>query len=524
MSLKNNNCYTIKYHADDATNESSKTTSVVYGVKTKTLTIKELAFSKTGKDFAGWRAYRDVDDKWYVIGVNGKASWVKLTDGKLPSGSRFYTYKDGHSVAKTAHSGTVHFYAQWKDDPLTELKNKYNDLETKFACEVASSKLRNISNNIKKKKRVVFIGTGKLGENTQYAYIHLNRMIQNEGLTDIESLYFARNKIEKEYFDSLGLPCEIWSSQNYSHILYALQAKVALFSTHTRANVESNSILLSCLSGAYRIQLWHGFLAKTVGCALLKDGTPMERMVHMLEDCSVNVVTASLNSKDVIGNYEESFPGADVICTGDARMDVLSHDIKNEAIDKWCVSNKEKIKLLFSPTYRESPGNALAYVKSFIELCEKIDKTQIAISIKFHPVFFTKQKIVSERTDIIKQIEGVGVNVVSEREDSYTIMNKFDAMVTDYSSIRLDFALTGKPIILFRPDYSQYTAKRIINPMPEFDLLDSVSYDMEKDDIIDAIKKDSKRNDRLEVVKKIGLYTDGKNAERVCSIILSNIQ
>ena len=102
-------------------------------------------------------------------------------------------------------------------------------------------------------------------------------------------------------------------------------------------------------------------------------------------------------------------------------------------------------------------------------------------------------------------------------------MNKFDAMATDYSSVRLDFASTGKPIILFRPDYSQYTAVRKINPMAEFDMLDSVSYDMEKDDIIEAINSDAKRNDRLEVVEKIGLYTDGKNAERVCSIILSKV-
>lgn len=402
-----------------------------------------------------------------------------------------------------------------------ELKEKITNLEKKYACEVAATKLRNISGNIKKKKRIVFIGTEKLGENAQYAFIHLNTLIKINGMNDVESLYFARNKIEKEYFDSLNLPCEIWSSKNYSHILYALQAKVAVFSTHTFADSESNSALLACLFGAYRIQLWHGFLAKMVGCATLKNGYSLWRMANMLEDCAVDVVTTALDSKEVVEKYEICFPGADVICTGDARADALFQSAKNEKVDKWCAANKDKIKLLFSPTYRESSAAALAYIKSFIDVCSKIDRKQAAIAIKFHPVFFSK--LPNDRDKVIKEIEDIGVLFISEREDSYTIMNKFDAMATDYSSVRLDFASTGKPIILFRPDYSQYTAVRKINPMAEFDMLDLVSYDMEKDDIIEAINSDAKRNDRLEVVEKIGLYTDGKNAERVCSIILSKV-
>ena len=110
--------FTVKYHADDAANASSKTTKVQYGVSTKTLTTSELGFSKTGQIFVGWKAYREVDDKWFVVGSDGKAAWTKLANGELPEGSSFYIYQNGNAVSKTAPSGNVHFYAQWIGDTI----------------------------------------------------------------------------------------------------------------------------------------------------------------------------------------------------------------------------------------------------------------------------------------------------------------------------------------------------------------------------------------------------------------------
>ncbi|WP_415992556.1 CDP-glycerol glycerophosphotransferase family protein [Desulfovibrio piger] len=405
-----------------------------------------------------------------------------------------------------------------RDHRYEELLNAYNMLNQRYTMEICASKLRSISKKIKKRNIVVFIGTGKLGENAQYAFMEMFKKIEDKEVKDIEILYFARNKIEKDYFDTLGMPCEIWSSQSPEHIQYALQAKVAVFSTHTLAGEQSNSFLLSCLEGAYKIQLWHGFLAKMVGCATLTSKKSNQQIINMIEDCAVNVVTTAINTDEIIKKYSICFPGADVICTGDARTDTIFKNTKHE-IDHWCKKNTDKIKLLISPTYRETLKSALKYIEDLVHLISKIDTSRIAISVKFHPIFFNRNR--EDRGNIIKRIEKLGVHVISEREDSYAIMNKFDAMITDYSSIRFDFALTGKPIILFRPDFKEYTSYRTINPIKEFEQLDSVCYDINKYNITDIVEKDEKRSIRLEIMKNMGLHMDGKNSERVCSIILS---
>ena len=111
--------YTVKYHLDDNSAASSKSTTVTYGKLTPTLSISDLGFSKANQVFKGWKAYREVDDTWYVKDSNGKNSFKKLVNGQLPAGHSFVLYKNGESVKATAQSGIVHFYAQWEQRQFT---------------------------------------------------------------------------------------------------------------------------------------------------------------------------------------------------------------------------------------------------------------------------------------------------------------------------------------------------------------------------------------------------------------------
>ena len=108
------NSFTVNYHIDENSPASSLKTVVKYGTWTKTLTTTELGFSKKGLKFAGWKGYREIDNKWYVQDSNGKKQWITLTNGKLPAGYSFYIYKDGQQVMALAKSGNTHFYGTWK--------------------------------------------------------------------------------------------------------------------------------------------------------------------------------------------------------------------------------------------------------------------------------------------------------------------------------------------------------------------------------------------------------------------------
>ena len=106
--------YTVKYHLDENSSASSKTTTVKYGEWTKLLTLSELGFSKSGKKFAGWKLYREKDNTWYAKDSSGNKKFVKLVNGKLPSGYTFATYSDGGRTKTAAKSGVVHYYGTWK--------------------------------------------------------------------------------------------------------------------------------------------------------------------------------------------------------------------------------------------------------------------------------------------------------------------------------------------------------------------------------------------------------------------------
>ena len=113
--------FTVKYHLDDSSAASSKTTSVVYGTNTKTLTAAELGFAKNGQAFLGWKVYRPFDGTYRVKDASGNESWA----AKVPEGGSYRLYGDGCSVASTVPIGTtVEFYGQWTENKFTVLYHK----------------------------------------------------------------------------------------------------------------------------------------------------------------------------------------------------------------------------------------------------------------------------------------------------------------------------------------------------------------------------------------------------------------
>lgn len=104
--------YTIRYHGSDAAPADARTTRVVVGTPTATLTSSALGFSGGSMAFAGWKAHRDCDDAWLVIDAAGNGRWAKLDGGALPEGWASTATSTGKGVGP-GPSGNVDFYATW---------------------------------------------------------------------------------------------------------------------------------------------------------------------------------------------------------------------------------------------------------------------------------------------------------------------------------------------------------------------------------------------------------------------------
>jgi CDP-glycerol glycerophosphotransferase (TagB/SpsB family) len=102
--------------------------------------------------------------------------------------------------------------------------------------------------------------------------------------------------------------------------------------------------------------------------------------------------------------------------------------------------------VLVTPTYRDSRATPLGLDD---EAIEKLDfyaaEHGIEFVFKFHPL---------ERG--ARSIRGEHLHLCAPESDLYPLMPYSDALVTDYSSIYVDYLLLGKPVLFLVPDLDAY--------------------------------------------------------------------
>ena len=104
--------YTIWYHRTEYSRPHVRSTQVIYGEKTDTLSYQELGFSRSGKRFLGWKVYRADTHSWLYRNSAGETYWY----AGEPEGRRFRLYSNEMAVSTTVPAGTtLHFYGQWED-------------------------------------------------------------------------------------------------------------------------------------------------------------------------------------------------------------------------------------------------------------------------------------------------------------------------------------------------------------------------------------------------------------------------
>ncbi len=129
-----------------------------------------------------------------------------------------------------------------------------------------------------------------------------------------------------------------------------------------------------------------------------------------------------------------------VLVTGLPRNDVFKHN------------NSKKIKkIIYMPTHRnEGEMDITSLFINDIELINNyLKKFDIELYIKLH--FYHMQNMNLIEYSNVKLLQDDDIN-----QDIYSVMNNFDLLITDYSSIYFDYLLTDRPIIFSAFDYEEY--------------------------------------------------------------------
>jgi CDP-glycerol glycerophosphotransferase (TagB/SpsB family) len=138
-------------------------------------------------------------------------------------------------------------------------------------------------------------------------------------------------------------------------------------------------------------------------------------------------------------------PQNKVAITGYPRHDVIFKDTDKHASGEG---------ILYAPTWRTNNQEALKIITSCLETIAQSTLSNQNVTICIHPL--------NQR---IKQSIKLNSKIsIFEGDDINTELGNFDTLITDYSSIALDFLLFKRKILFYTPDLNLYSKDRGIYP------------------------------------------------------------
>lgn len=362
---------------------------------------------------------------------------------------------------------------------------------------------------IKKKNIILFNSYPAYSDNSKalYEYIMDNR-------PDIAKKYriiWGQEKGAVIPKDMKQYEIEVVNKKSLRGIFTFLYAKY-VFSTHGYfPGVRSGN-------GQVQINLWHGCGYKTI--------TDADRIYRG----DINTVTGSI----YVTIHEKVFDmdKGTVYPTGLPRNDVLFAD--KTVMSKLDIDKKKYKKIyIWMPTYRKAneghdavDGSVDAFTISSMtheelsQLNETIQKLEMLLIVKPHPMDAKAFDNVSGFSNIMtvtnSMLAEAGVQL-------YELMAETDALLSDYSSVVIDYLMLQKPVVMVMSDMREYESSRgfvfdnIRDYLPGPIITNAkslIDYFVESDRIDEQWKE--KRN-RLSKIFHDNL--DGNSCERVCNLI-----
>ncbi|PKG23706.1 CDP-glycerol glycerophosphotransferase family protein [Niallia nealsonii] len=232
--------------------------------------------------------------------------------------------------------------------------------------------------------------------------------------------------------------------------------------------ITKKTIIISGSSGAYQknlsnniILLNHGWGTKsTPGKNELNNPDIMKNYENTLANLKYIICLSSFDSTYYLNNEKlNSSSKPTFIPLGSPRNDYLVRNINNNTliqnIEKELKINKTGKKIfLYSPTHRDDKIRSKEFLNELLIQFNQIDKEleKKNYIILFRPHYYSP--------DIQKEIEKFN-NILYVGFDKYKdvrpLMLLSDLLITDYSSIFVDYLLINKPIIFHVPDLEEYS-------------------------------------------------------------------
>lgn len=283
----------------------------------------------------------------------------------------------------------------------------------------------------------------KFLDNPKYVFLHtLNSQ------PDVRVVWITKSRKLAQEMRIRGLPAAYTGS--LVGIWAQLRAGVVVFSHSVEWDLCAPLIARKVL----RVQNWHGIPIKHIGYDDKKDITikyaRLKAAIFPYKDDRLDLVTAAGQADQACFRTAFNVKEDAVIITGYPRNDPMFRTARDHQGEYYPIKNA-----IYMPTLRGVAGAEFTLFESTGFDFKKIDmvceRLGIHLWIKLHPVQKFRQK------DLVALELCKHLHAYTDNNDIYESMGDYDVLITDFSSIYLDYMVIGRPIILAPLDMADYT-------------------------------------------------------------------
>lgn len=314
----------------------------------------------------------------------------------------------------------------------------------------------------RKKNRVLLIGRSGGGflDNIKYLFLFLEEKIRER---ELEYYYLTEDK--NLYRILKGKELRVMLYPGFKTFWFMMRTRLVIVDNVDW--IQRNKYHF--LRKSRKIQLWHGVFLKKIeldnsqiinsmNSRLMKIYYTLKgRFPHydMLLSPSPfftrNVFAEAIPAGRI---YESNYPRTDCF-TGEAN-DLYFIGTDSDAVERMDNFRKKKYKVvLYAPTFRDTGGDAIS--GEYLDIRRLSDfgrKNHIVFVLKFHRWGASDNPLVSKNIASRENII-----FYSHSKDVYPLLPGIDLLITDYSSIYLDYLLLARPVIFFPYDREKYVSR-----------------------------------------------------------------
>lgn len=299
-----------------------------------------------------------------------------------------------------------------------------------------------ISSIIPKRKNVWVFGAwfgNRISDNPK----HFIKFIDDADDLNLKTIWIYKDKNVFATAKSQNIQAHHYIS--LKGIYYQLVAKFVFVSHSISADLNANLIGW----GSIRIQMWHGVPLKKIMYDNPSEGVWWKKN-KIYRFVTNNYYDYLLSPSPVFNQlFCQAFdmPKSKILDTGYPRNDVFLNKKHLELENKY-------YRVIYMPTYRkyDENGQLLFGANTLFDIDfiqKKLADENIWLTIRIHPANCPSSELLA----IIEDANNIDF---SHSDDIYDEISNYDCLITDYSSIMFDFALTGKPIIFSAFDFESY--------------------------------------------------------------------